>query len=445
MKTDVFIAGGGVGGLALAVKLAERGVHVVVAEQLTKESPVYKGELLQPKTLAILERLGVIEDIEDCGHPIDQLRFQEVTTHVDEPPEEVSLTEMNYSRVASRFDHALMVPHEKTKAILRKKGEFYDQYFHYYPGYRFKGFEKGRAKIKKKRETINIEAKVYVGAEGRSSPTRDAMNVKVKRKDYNHHFLTVTIPRPSTFSKGKIITSPDRFLGLFPLPEDEVRTVYLIKAGEYKSIKEKGLEFLYQAYSELEPELSEGVRSIDDWKTVQLMIPFTYHVDSYHSGNLVLIGDAAHTVHPMAGEGMNLAIQDADVLGELLAWCKEESKPYHQYLHYYEDVRKPRVEFLLHLSHLSALVYSYHFEWWRNLRMNAVQRMLEDDQLHVKQMLNISGLGRWDFSWVDRAVQGGFLPVRKRVISDHKQHKFLFSEKEDYPWKRSNRKDGSHE
>lgn len=317
MKAEVFIAGGGVGGLALAAKLASRGVHVIIAEQLKKESPAYKGELLQPKTLAILERLGVLDEIEANGHALDELRFQEVHRRKGQPPEEINLTELSYSRVAASYDHSLMVPHEKTKEILRNKGKEYEEYFHYLPGARFIGFENGMAKVKQKRETLYIQAGVYIGAEGRSSPTRDAMNVEVNRKDYNHHFLTVTIPRPESFTKGKIITTSSCFLGLFPLPDREVRTVFLIKAGDYKKIKEQGLEHLYQAYSELEPELAEGVRAIKDWKTVQLMIPFTYHVDKYYSGNLAIMGDAAHTVHPMAGEGMNLAIQDADVLGEL--------------------------------------------------------------------------------------------------------------------------------
>ncbi|ELK49066.1 FAD-dependent monooxygenase [Bacillus sp. SB49] len=434
MKTDVFIAGGGVGGLMLAAKLASRGVHVVIAEQMNRKSPAYKGELLQPKTIAILDRIGVGEQVEACGHPIDQLRFQEVHRRKGRPPEEISLTELDYGRVASVYDHALMVPHEKTKDILRNKGKSFEQYFHYLPGARFLGFENGVAVVKQKRERISIQADVYVGAEGRSSPTRDAMNVHMERKEYNHHFLTVTIPRPERFTKGKIITTSNGFLGLFPLPDKEIRTVYLIEAGSYKQIKKQGLERFYEAYSELAPELKDGVRAIRDWRDIQLMIPYTYHVDRYYAGNLVLIGDAAHTVHPMAGEGMNLAVQDADVLGELLAWCKEEGKSYHEYLHYYEEVRKPRVSFLLTLSHMSALVYSFRYEWWRKLRCRAVERMYEDDKLHVKQMLNISGLGKWDFTLTDRAVQGNMLPARKRRVKDTEQYRRLFSEAEDYPW-----------
>ncbi|WP_431803069.1 FAD-dependent oxidoreductase [Halobacillus andaensis] len=435
MKTEVFIAGGGVGGLALAAKLASRGVHVTIAEQLKVKSHAYKGELLQPKTLAILDGLGVLDEVEASGHVIDQLRFQEVNSRPNDTPEPLQLTELNYSRVASRYDHALMVPHETTKDILRKKGQEYDQYFHYLAGARFLGFENGLAKVRRQKKTFHIKAEVYIGAEGRASPTRDAMNVSVNRKDYNHHFLTVTIPRPDTFTKGKIITTNSCFLGLFPLPDNQVRTVYLIKAGEFKNVKKKGLEHLYRAYGELEPELAETVKTLDDWRQIQLMIPYTYHVDRYYSGNLALIGDAAHTVHPMAGEGMNLAIQDADVLGELLAWCKEEGRPFYENLHYYEDVRKPRVSFLLTLSHMSALVYSFPNPWWRKLRMRAVQLIYDDDQLHVKQMLNISGLGRWNFSLIDRAIQGSVLPVRSKQISDYKQQKKLFTEAEDYPWR----------
>ncbi|MFG6119488.1 MULTISPECIES: FAD-dependent oxidoreductase [Thalassobacillus] len=437
MQTEIFVAGGGVGGLALAVKLASSGVHVTVAEQLKDESPLYKGELLQPKTIAILDQMDLLPEVLQYGHKIETLAFQEADINPGRPPEEIGSTELTYNRIASTYNYSVMIPHEKIKEILRNKASQYGEYFHFIPGARFLGFENGHAKIKQAKETYAITANVYIGAEGRSSPTRQAMDVSIKRKDYNHHFLTVTIPRPESFLEGKIVTTKESFLGMFPLPDHEIRTVLLIKAGEYKAIKEKGLEHVYEVYGDLEPRLKEYVRAIKDWKQIQLMVPYTYHVDRYVRGNMALLGDAAHTVHPMAGEGMNLAIQDADVLGELLSWCKHKSKPYHSYLSYYEQVRRPRVSFLLKLSHLSALVYSYPYAWWRKLRMQAVQRMYEDDQLHVKQMLNTSGLGIWDFSLVDRAIQGSMLPVRKKSITDHQQQRYIFDETDDYPWKRN--------
>ncbi|WP_028784078.1 FAD-dependent oxidoreductase [Thalassobacillus devorans] len=445
MQTDVFVAGGGVGGLALAVKLASRGVRVTVAEQLKNESPLYKGELLQPKTIAILDQLAVLPEVLEHGHKIETLAFQEVNVNAGAAPEEIESTCMSYNRIASNYNYAIMIPHEKIKEILKSKGSHYEDYFEYLPGARFLGFENGQAQIKYDKQTCAVTADVYIGAEGRSSPTRQAMQVDINRKDYNHHFLTVTIPRPESFQEGKIVTSRTAFLGMFPLPDNQIRTVYMIPAGEYKAIKQNGLEHVYEAYGQLEPRLKEDVRAIKSWKQIQLMVPYTYHVSRYVSGNLALLGDAAHTVHPMAGEGMNLAIQDADVLGELLSWCKEQQKSYHACLPYYEQVRRPRVEFLLKLSHLSALVYSYPYRWWRKIRMQAVNRMFEDDRLHVKQMLNTSGLGMWNFSIVDRAIQGSVLPVRKKKVSNNRQKRYIFDENDDYPWKQKDNRKGRME
>ncbi|MFD1020120.1 FAD-dependent oxidoreductase [Thalassobacillus hwangdonensis] len=441
MDTEVFIAGGGVGGLALAVKLASEGVHVTIAEQLKKVSPLYKGELLQPKTLAILEELDVLEEVLANGNKIEHLEFQEVIPHQDREPEEIGNTQLSYHRLAGDYDYALMVPHETIKRVLRDKGKEYDDYFHYLPSTRFLGFVDGEAALKQDGEERTLRAEVYVGAEGRSSPTRRQMEVDLKRKDYNHHFLTVTFPRPEDFTHGKIVTAKEKFLGLFPLPDNEVRTVLMIKAGTYKTMKEQGIERVHEAYELLEPRLAEHVRTIQNWKPIQLMIPYTYHVDHYVKDNMALIGDAAHTVHPMAGEGMNLAIQDAAVLGDLLTWCKQQGKNYSEYLPEYEKVRRPRVEFLLKLSHLSALVYSVQYSWWRDFRTKAVQKFYDDDKLYVKQMLNISGLGRWDFNLIDRAVQGGFLPTRSKRISDGEQLKKMFRKSDDYPWKY---KEGGH-
>ncbi|HSO56754.1 MAG TPA: FAD-dependent monooxygenase, partial [Paenisporosarcina sp.] len=59
MKTDVFITGGGIGGLTLALKLVRAGIDVVMVEKLQGKQPVYKGELLQPKSMQIFDGLLV--------------------------------------------------------------------------------------------------------------------------------------------------------------------------------------------------------------------------------------------------------------------------------------------------------------------------------------------------------------------------------------------------
>jgi len=133
---------------------------------------------------------------------------------------------------------------------------------------------------------------------------------------------------------------------------------------------------------------------------------------------------------------MNMAIQDADVLGELLADMVESGKRNPENLRWFEKVRYKRAEHVIQLSHLSALAYSFPFRTVSYLRTRTVERMEEDPILHFKQMLNVSGLGMWKENVRDRFIQGGIMPVRRSrdLTSDTKELKY-FAREEDYPWK----------
>ena len=78
MKTNVLISGGGIGGLTLGLKLAKCNVDVTVVERLPGPGSVYKGELLQPKSLEIFESLGVLDAVFQNGHIISDLELIEL-------------------------------------------------------------------------------------------------------------------------------------------------------------------------------------------------------------------------------------------------------------------------------------------------------------------------------------------------------------------------------
>jgi 2-polyprenyl-6-methoxyphenol hydroxylase-like FAD-dependent oxidoreductase len=282
----------------------------------------------------------------------------------------------------------------------------------------------------------SIEAQFYVGAEGRVSTVRDEMDVHIKQNSYNHHFLTVSFPSPPSLKSLSIITTQQRFLGLFPLPDQQVRSVLLIKPGKYKTMRKQGLDSFYQAYSDLMPDMEGYVNQVRSWKQIQLMIPVRHNVSSYVQDNCVLVGDAAHSVHPMAGEGMNLAIQDSDVLGELICWMYETGHTDASRLKWYEQVRKPRAEFVSSLSHQAALLYSFPSLSWQKLRMKGIHNTERNRRLHFKQMLNTSGLGIWKFTILDRMKQIGLAPNigSNKTVSAPEQQSHFFTEKDDYPW-----------
>jgi hypothetical protein len=60
--------------------------------------------------------------------------------------------------------------------------------------------------------------------------------------------------------------------------------------------------------------------------------------------------------------------------------------------------------------------------------------MTEDEKLHTKQMLNISGLGIWKESFYDRLVQIGMLPPRTLQNIELLHTRYMFTYENDYPW-----------
>ncbi|MDN7247440.1 FAD-dependent oxidoreductase [Planococcus shenhongbingii] len=430
MKTDVFISGGGVGGLTLALKLAQRGVDVVIAERLASHTPAYKGELLQPKSMQIFDGLGLFEEIKERANEIKVLDMLELSSTLAVRDQSY----LDYSVLPGKYNAAYMAHHEELKSIILGAASHFSN-FHYLRGTTCKKVTEDKAILRKGKEQIEVQADYFIGAEGRASITRKAMGIEIKQSAYNHHFLTVTFPRPENFRDGQIISTYNRFLGLFPLPDNLVRSVYLIPEGDYQQLKEKPISHFHKLYTDLAPSLDGYVQQLQEWKKIQLMIPVMFHAPAYIKGNKAIIGDAAHAVHPMAGEGMNMAIQDADILGELLADMMESGNRQPENLLWYEKVRYKRAEHVLQLSHLSALAYSFPFRTVSYLRKKTVERMEEDPILHFKQMLNVSGLGMWKENVRDRFIQGGFMPVRSRdLTSDTKELKY-FTREEDYPWK----------
>ncbi|WP_046179114.1 FAD-dependent oxidoreductase [Domibacillus tundrae] len=431
MKTNVFISGGGISGLMLGLMLARNGIDVVVAEKDAKPSIKYKGELLQPKSLDMMNRLGIYEAVRTAGFPIHTTSITEY-----DGSRVMKKIQYHYNVIDHPFNEALMVPHEKLKEIIRNHAEQHPS-FHFLNPAKFTEFrEPGDIKktavvMHKERGEIEIAADFHIGAEGRVSPIRKSIGIELTETEYNHYFLTVTFPRPSNLTEGEMIVRGHYFLGLFPLPDLQVRTVLLIKKEEYKEMKNEGLGSFYRCYTRLKPELDGYVQNITTWKDIQLMVPTRHNADRYISGNCALMGDAVHTVHPMAGEGMNLAIQDAYTLGELLSSMYETGNLDVAQLKRYERVRKPRAEFLSSLSNLSALAYSYWQGPWPNVRSHILKRIECVPALHYKHMLNISGLGMWKDTLLDRFVQIGLLPGG--ILPKVKGTEHQYTEYDDHP------------
>ena len=162
-----------------------------------------------------------------------------------------------------------------------------------------------------------LRAKLLVGADGAQSHIRELAGIAVRRFPFEQKGIVANIvtekPHTETARQRFLPTGPLAFL---PLPE--LHTCSIVWSAETKRADElmalDDAAFLGELQS-ASGNLLGQIQSIGPRAVFPLALS---HAVSYVSERLALVGDAAHTVHPLAGQGVNLGYLDAATLAEVL-------------------------------------------------------------------------------------------------------------------------------
>ncbi len=170
-----------------------------------------------------------------------------------------------------------------------------------------------------------LAARLLVGADGASSAVRRAAGIAAREKDYGQsavvaNFRCERAHRDTAyqwFQHGPV-------LALLPLPGGQVSMVWSLPAAEVERV----LRLEPQALAQEVEAASRGVLG-----GLQLAAaPRSYPLRRLAARRMVaprvaLAGDAAHVIHPLAGQGLNLGLQDVRELAAVLAACDEGRDP----------------------------------------------------------------------------------------------------------------------
>lgn len=185
---------------------------------------------------------------------------------------------------------------------------------------------------------------LIIAADGGFSPVRRKVQIGETGWQYAHKVLAVNIKSASpsiehTFQQF----SPDGPMAYLPLFDHYASLVWYNDAQQVARLMKLNKEQLKTAIVAHFPKLHSDFEILD---VTQFPIRRN-HANQYFKGRVVLCGDAAHNINPLAGQGVNIGFQDVAELGKL-----ELSKPLAQQLNAYESAR--RYENALMMSTMDA-------------------------------------------------------------------------------------------
>jgi len=314
-RADAIILGGGLVGLALAAALDSSGLSAIVVDPADPDqrlNAAFDGRTsaVSSSSMRMLEATGVADHFPQAGCPILKIQVAD------------GLEPGGLAFEPGQDDGPLGWMHENRhlRAALRARAEQGRQIWLLWKS-RVANVDRGEHGVVVALEDgRRLCAPILVAADGRNSPMREAAGIRVARWRYDHMAIVSVLrhERPHGNTAYEIFYPAGPF-ALLPMTDD---------GGGHRSAivwsvrKDDAAGFLSLSDEDFAAEARAAMGGF--LGTIGLAAPrSTYPLGFHHASQitaqrLALVGDAAHAIHPIAGQGLNLGFRDAAALAQVL-------------------------------------------------------------------------------------------------------------------------------
>jgi 2-polyprenyl-6-methoxyphenol hydroxylase-like FAD-dependent oxidoreductase len=312
---DCCIAGGGPAGVVLGLLLARQGREVLLLEAHQDFDRDFRGDTVHPSTVRLMEQLGLLDRMLELPHAtMADFPFHYPDGSVSPPP--------NASQ-RSKHPYSYHIRQKLLLDLLVREARRYPS-FHLVMGARVDGLIEQGDQVCGLHYTSadgvhEVHSPLVVGADGRFSKVRQLAGIRLVGSPGSIDVLWLRLPHGTA--------DPERAQGLY-LGRDGLLVVmdrgddwqigYVFAKGAYQRLRAAGLGALCQSIVELAPWFADRADHVPEWRQMSLLSVEAGRVKKWYRSGLMLIGDAAHVMSPVAGVGINYAIQDAIVTSNIV-------------------------------------------------------------------------------------------------------------------------------
>lgn len=337
----VLIVGGGPAGLFLAALLAQRGVDVAVLERRSEPSSDSRAIGLHPPALQALAELGIAQEVIEAGEKIrcGSARFRRR-----------ELGSLHFTRAWPEHGFVLTLPQSRTEALLEQRlAELSPSALR--RGWEVTGLREsaGEATVTARRNsesrtehsvegrksasagpapstdtppvaTLSVRAQLVVAADGSRSRIRDLLHLTARGRRYPDTYLMGDFadPAPAQQERGATVhLEKEGVVESFPLPEGRRR--WVAHTGHGSPVGPSAVQLVELVSSRTGTAPTPGAASMISAFGVRRST-----TERLVTARCVLIGDAAHEISPIGGQGMTLAWLDALDLAPLVMQLSAE-------------------------------------------------------------------------------------------------------------------------